>query len=66
MLSYDRNVLKVDAVVDPSKSPWHTLYASRDRGSFISVVSIGPLAFGCLLQAFSGNFVVKSGVGKPG
>ncbi|EGZ10920.1 hypothetical protein PHYSODRAFT_464199, partial [Phytophthora sojae] len=66
MLPFDRNVLTVDALIDPSKSPWHTLYASQDRGSFIAVVSIDPQSFECLLKAFSVHYVVKSGVGKSG
>eukprot|EP00644_Phytophthora_capsici_P013767 jgi/Phyca11/117579/e_gw1.33.147.1 len=66
MYSFDRNVLTVAALIDPAKSPWHTLYASRDCGSFISVVSLDPEAFDCLLQVFSVHYVVKSGVGKPG
>ncbi|EEY63571.1 uncharacterized protein PITG_15939 [Phytophthora infestans T30-4] len=66
MYSFDRNVLTVAALIDPAKSPWHTLYASRDRGSFISVVSLDHEAFDCLLQVFSVHYVVKSGVGKPG
>ncbi|KAG6948488.1 hypothetical protein JG688_00015066 [Phytophthora aleatoria] len=42
------------------------MYASRDRGSFIAVVSIDPDVFDCLLQEFSWCYTVKSGLGKRG
>ena len=61
-----RNYLVSDALCDPADSPWHTLYASRDRGSFISVVSLDPDTFDYLLGFFSEHYVVKSGPGKRG
>ncbi|KAG6948915.1 hypothetical protein JG688_00014871 [Phytophthora aleatoria] len=42
------------------------MYASRDRGSFIAVVSIDPDSFDYLREAFSRCYTVKSGMGKRG
>ena len=56
-----RHYLVSDALCDPADSPWHTLYASRDRGSFISVVSLDPDTFDYLL-GFSVNITWLSQV----
>ena len=66
MTIQSRHYLVTDALCDPADSPWHTLYASRDRSSFISVVSLDPETFDYLLDTFSQHYVVKSGPGKRG
>jgi hypothetical protein len=47
-----RNYLVTEALCQPSESPWHILYASREEGSFLATVSIDPDSFDFLLDKF--------------
>src|SRR5690349_4302176 len=49
MTIQSRHYFMTDALCHPDDSPWHDLYASRDVGSFISVLSIDPDSFDYLL-----------------
>ena len=60
------NYLTTEALINPSESAWHTLYASRSEGSFISTVSLDPESFDALLEHFDRYYIVKSGPGKRG
>lgn len=62
----ERNYLTSEALIEPAASPWYSLYASRDRGSFINMVSIDPEAFDFLCTVFSRHYIVLSGPGKRG
>jgi hypothetical protein len=66
MLVRERNVLNCASLINPIQSPWHVLYNSRDRGSYISTVWVHPEAFELLLQVFSQYYTVRSGIGKRG
>lgn len=66
ILLRERNFLVTAALVHPLDFPWHRLYASGDRGSFIATVSLPPEAFQVLLAVFSRHYIVRSGPGRPG
>jgi hypothetical protein len=62
-----RNVVSSTSLpVDQENSVWYTIYANRDAGTFINVVSIPPCSFDRLLSVFDRYYVVKSGPGKRG
>ena len=62
----ERNYLISSSLIHPPASTWHYIYESRDRGSFISVVSLVPDAFEQILCQFSRHYTVKSGPGRRG
>ena len=62
----ERNYLIASSLIEPTFSPWYNIYERRDRGSFISVVSIDPNTFDYLLEKFSAHYIVKTGPGKRG
>ena len=66
MLDRERNYLTTNALIDPSESPWFTLYHSRDRRSIIKFISIDPDSFDLLLSKFDKHYIVRSGPGKRG